>query len=173
MENEENNEEESLKELMKKNNKILRDLMEKSEPAKFKFPFKAKLSKGNIRKNFVTVQIIQDNGDIEFIKVPITNGTISIDGIPKLATSDYTLHHKGKPLIILPAWSLEPFSPVEHYKETVKKDMTTAGRRLMLERMKLDAIKPKGMGFGAIGWIILILVVAGIGYYLFKGGKLF
>ena len=170
---EDENKEDSLKDLMKKNNKILQDLMDKSEPKKFKLPFRAKVSKTNIRKNFITVQIIYENGNVEFIKAPIKNGTIDVEGIPRISTADYTLFHKGKPIIILPAWSLKPFSPVENYEETVQKDMTTAGRRLILERMKLDAIKPKGMGFGMIGWVVLVIVIAGVGYYLFKGGKLF
>lgn len=165
--------EESIKELLKKNNKVLMDLLEKSEPQKFKLPWKARLSKGNIRKDFITVMIIYENGNIEYLKAPIKNGTIDIDGIPRLSTADYTLYYKGKPMIILPAWTLKPFSPVENYEDTVKEDMTVAGRRLLIERMKLDAIKPKGVGFGAIGWVILLLVLAGAGYYLFKGGKLF
>jgi hypothetical protein len=165
--------EESLKELLKRNNKILQDLMVKSEPSKFKLPFKAKLSKGNIKKDFITVMLIYENGNTEYIKAPIKNGTIDVDGIPRLSTSDYTLYYKGKPMIILPAWSLQPFSPVGNYSDTVRNDMTIAGRRLILERMKLDVLKPKGAGFGAIGWIILIIVLVGAGYYLFKGGKLF
>lgn len=175
---EENNEDEqptkSLKKRMEDIEKSLGGLRDNSEKKyKFKLPFKARLSKLKVKKNFITVQLIHENGHIEFLKTKIVNGTIEIEGCPRISTADYTIYYKGKPFIILPSWSLKPFSPVENYEETVKNQMTTAGRRLIIERMKLDAIKPKGKGFGLIGWIVLGAIVIGVGYFLIKGGKIF
>lgn len=169
----EENKQTNLKDRLNNIENALERLAEKSEKKKFKIPFKGRLSKPNIKKGYVTVQVIHENGHIEFLKTPVVNGTIDVEGIPRLSTADYTLQYQGKPLIILPSWSLKPFSPVDNYENTVQEKLTTAGRRLIIERMKLDAIKPKMAGFGMIGWIVLGLVILGVGYYLIKGGKLF
>jgi hypothetical protein len=164
----------SLKERLNNIEQSLSEGKKKEKKFKFKIPFKGKLSKQNIKKGFVTVQILHENGSVDFIKTKIDNGTISVEGCPRISTADYTIFYKGKPLIILPAWSLIPFSPVDNYEQTVKDKLTTAGRRLIIERMKLDAIKAKkGMGFGLIGWIVLGAAVIGVGYFLIKGGKIF
>ena len=163
----------SLKERMNDIEKSLIDIKDNKKSKKFKLPFKAKLSKNNIKKNYVTVELIHENGNIEFLKTPINNGTIEIEGVPRISTTDYTIFYKGKPFIILPAWSMIPFSPVENYEQTVRDKLTTAGRRLIIERMKLDAIKAKKGSFGIIGWVFLGLAVLGVGYFLIKGGKLF
>jgi hypothetical protein len=166
-------EQKPLKDRISEMEKTIEELSTKSSNKKFKLPFRAKLSKVAIKKNFITILLIHENGNLQFLKTPIVNGTIDIEGVPRIATADYTTFYKGKPFMILPAWSLKPFSPADNYEDTVQKDLTTAGRRLILERMKLDAIKPKKMGFGIIGWVILGIAVVGVGYYLIRGGKIF
>ena len=166
-------EQKPLKDRISDMEKIIEELSKSSSSKKFKIPFSAKLNKAKIKKNFITVLLIHENGNLQFLKTPIINGTIDIEGVPRIATADYTVFYKGKPFMILPSWSLKPFSPADNYEDTVQKDLTTAGRRLILERMKLDAIKPKKMGFGMIGWIILGIAVVGVGYYLIRGGKIF
>lgn len=167
---EENNE--SIKEMIRKIAERQEELSKAKEIKKFKMPYAFKLPTSKIKKNWVTAIIINENRTINAIKVPIEDGTIKIDGVPRISTTDYILYWKNKPIIILPAWSLKPFSPEENYDKAVQEQMTNTGRKLLIAKMKHDIIVPKKMGFGMIGWVILALVVAGAAYYLFKGGKL-
>ena len=171
MTEEENNE--SIKELIKKIADRQEELVRAKEIKPFRMPSKFKLPKSKIKRNWITALIIHENRNIDAIRVPIEDGTIKIDGIPRISTTDYVMSWKGKPIIILPSWSLKPFSPEENYEKTVREQMTTTGRKLVISKMKRDIVESKKMGFGMIGWIILIAVVGGVAYYLFKGGKLF
>ena len=149
-------------------------VMEKNREKKWSMPWGKKPSKAQVKKGWTTVQIIRNNGSIDFTKVPIEDGTIQIDGIPRISTIDYHLSHKGKPFVIIPEWSLKPFSPVENYEQTEKDRLTTTGTRLILAKMEKEAIKPKSAGgFGMVGYIVLGVIVIGVIYYLVKGGKLF
>jgi len=148
-------------------------LIQEKQIKKFTMPRAFKLPTSKIKKNWVTTLLINENRTMAAVKVPVEDGTIKIDGIPRISTTDYILIWKNKPIIILPAWSLKPFSPEENYEKTVKEDMTTTGRKLVIAKMKHDIIVPKKMGFGIIGWIILFAALGGVGYYLFRGGKIF
>ena len=149
------------------------ELGKAKEIKKFKMPGVVKLPKSKIKKNWVTAIMINENRTMDAIRVPVEDGTIKIDGIPRIATTDHIISWRGKPVVILPSWSIKPFSPEENYEKSVREQMTTTGRKLVIAKMKRDTIDPKKGSFGMIGWIIVLLVVAGVGYYLFKGGKLF
>lgn len=129
-----------------------------------------KLSLTDLKKNYVTVQIINDNREVKFIKLPIENGCVVIDGVPKMSMTEFMLTHKGKPLIILPSWTLKPFSPVDSYNQTIQDKVTLAGRKLIIEQMRKEAIVGKKMTFGWWAWALLGLAIIGIIYYLTKGG---
>ena len=149
------------------------ELFKAKEIKKFRLPSKAKINRGKIRKNWVTVQYITENGQTDFFKAQIVDGTITIDGIPRIATADFIMDYKGKPMILIPAWSLRPYSPVESYEKCVEDKLTTTGRKLVIAKMKHDAIAPKKANMGMIVWVILGIAIIAGGYYLFKGGKLF
>ena len=129
-----------------------------------------KLSLGDLKKEYVTVQIINHNREVKFVKLPIENGCIVIDDIPRMSMTEFMLTHKGKPLIIIPEWSIKPFSPMDNYNDTVQDKLTTAGRKLILEQMKKEAIASKKMSFGWWTWLVLGAAVIGLIYYLVKGG---
>lgn len=166
---EENNE--SIKELIKKIAERQEELAYKKEIKKFNMPSKFKLPKGKIRKNWVVAMLINENRTMDAIRVPIEDGTIKIDGIPRISTTDYIMSWRGKPVVILPSWSLKPFSPEENYEKSVREQMTTAGRKLVIAKMKRDIVEPKKMSFGMIWWVIAIAVAGGVAWYLFKGGN--
>lgn len=167
----EENKDESMKDMIKKLNEKI-DVMsqQKENKSRFKIP---KLSNGFVKKNFVNVIYIKENSNIQLLKMPIENSTISIEGVPRLSTADCVLQYKGKPTIILPAWSMKPFSPRNNYDETVNEKWSIAGRKLIIDRMHRDAIEAKKKMGGMIWWIILGVVALGAGYYLLKGGKFF
>ena len=147
-------------------------LIQEKKIKKWKIPGKARLSKGQVAKNYATFMVIKDNKEVDFIRNPIEDGTSVIDGFPRIATADFCLTYKGKPLYILPYWSMKPFSPVENYKETEKDKMNMTGRRLVLTKLRVDQIQKK-KGNLPFGWILLGIAALGVGYYLIKGGKLF
>jgi hypothetical protein len=142
------------------------------EEKPFKIPFGARVSKGKAKKGWTTVQIIRNNGNIDFKRVQVTDGTVRVDDFPRVATIDYKLTYKGRPFLIVPEWSMKPFSAVENYEETVKEKMNMAGRKIVLSKLEGEQLKKK-TGFGGIGWIILLIVGAGVGWYIMQGGTLF
>ena len=92
-----------------------------------------------------------------------------INGTPYITTADYMLTYKGKPFIIIPSWSIKPFSPVENYVKAIEQNDLTIGYRLLLNTMKSEVISTKKkVGMGAL--IIGLIVLAAGGYFLMKGG---
>lgn len=139
----------------------------------WKLPWKAKLSKMKISKGYSIVIIIKNSGELEFQKLQNTDGTVKVDGIPRVATIDYKLHYKGKPVYIIPEWSIKAFSPVDNYADTVQEKMNVSGRKLVLAKLMTEQIKEQKKPGSLIGWIILGAAILGVGYYLMKGGSLF
>ena len=169
----EENQNESIKDLLKKLAEQNEQLIEKKKPKEWKFPFIGRVNNNKANQGYATFCIIKDNGEVQFIKTQVSEGTAMIEGFPRVAMADYALHYKGKPFYIIPSWSMKPFSPKENLEQTEKDKMHMVGRRLVLERLQREAINPKKKMGGMIGWIILIGVV-GIGaYYLISGGKIF
>lgn len=168
---EENNE--SVKELLKKIAENTNQLIEKKQAKKWKLPFSGRVGKAKVKKGWTTVQIIRHNGNVDFVKMKTEDGCVKVDGFPRAATIDYNLTYKGKPLLIIPEWSLEPYNPVLEKNEAEEKQRGMAGRRLVLAKLEGEQIKAKPKMGGMIGWIILIAIICGGAYYLLKGGKIF
>jgi hypothetical protein len=164
--------EENLKDEVRKTNELLAKLtqmVEEGKAKKQKLPFSARLSNVKAKKGWVTIQYINENLTQEFFKVPIDEMTTLVKECPRLALPEHMLLYKGKPWIIQPAWSVMPFSANKNYEEAVKDNMTTSGYRILLNRIKNDAIKAKK---SLPGWIWLAGLV-GIGlliYFASRGG---
>jgi len=173
MEEQTQNKEESIKDMLGEIKKQQEQLLNNKEDKKWKLPWNARVSKGQASKGYATIQIIRNNGAIEFTKKQITDGIVEIDGFPRIATVDYKIHHKGSPWYIIPEWSMKPFSPVENYNETERDKMNMVGRRAILSRLVSDKLNPQKKGMGSMGW--WILGIAGIVaiYFFSKGGKIF
>ena len=135
----------------------------------FKIPFKGKISKHKAKNNWVTVVKILENRNVTFEKQQIKNETIIVDELPRVVTPDETLHYKGKPLIILPSWSVKPFSPTDNLGYTEAKQYSAKGHKLLLARMLGEVISAKKKVSLAIVFIILVALIAG-GYFLTKTG---
>lgn len=152
-----------LKELLIKNE-------EKVKEKKFRFPFGKKVGKGQRRKNYVTTLIINENGTYYFQKYQIIDQTIIHDIIPRLATAGYVMHDKkGNPLIILPNWSVEPFSPMVHYQESLDKQTNTTGFKLLNSRMQTEKVGDKKKVAGWLPWVIGLIIVGVILFALLSG----
>lgn len=162
-------EDKSLRALVEKTSEKLDTLIADKTAKKWKLPWGSTPSKGQVSKGWAIFQVIRENGEIQFIKAPISDLTAKIDGFPRIATPDYKLTYKGLPMYIIPSWSMKPFSPVDNYAEVEKDKMHIAGRRIILASMETEQIKPK-KSMGGMLWILLIIGACAIGWYLFKGG---
>lgn len=147
----------------------LKDLEKTKKVRKFIFPWKGRVNKARLKKNWASICYINDNRAVSFLKAPIQEGVIYIDDIPHVATADYTLNYKGKPFLIVPSWNQQPFSPIEDMNEAVAKARTTHGYHLIANTLESTQIKQKAsMKWGII--VVGIIVLLGAGYYMLKGG---
>jgi len=154
--------------------KELRDLVveQKIKEKKFRFPFGKKVGRSQKKKNYVTTLIINENGNYMFKKYQIEDQTLMHDFIPRIANSGYCMFDKkGNPLIILPNWSVEPFSPLEHYQASLEDGRNTNGYKLLMARMEQSKIDGKKKMGKYLPWIIGIGLAAIIAYAIFSGGS--
>jgi hypothetical protein len=165
---EEETQDKSLKDILLDMSRKIDQMPEKKK--RFKIPFKGKLGKLRIKKGWVTVMKIGSNRNITFTRVPIDEQTAMVDGTPRIMTADEVLFYKNKPLVILPEWSVKPFSPTDNYEEVIKQQYASQGYKLLLNRMKTEAINAKKKFGGPMLWIIILLVVGVGGYLAWKGG---
>ncbi len=138
---------------------------------KFKYPFGKKVGKSQKTKNYVTVLLINENGTCDFKKYQIEEQTILHNLVPRLATSEYVLFDKkGNPLIILPDWSVEPFSSKKNFEDSLNNGSNVKGYSVLMNRMKSETISTKKQMGNAVKWIIGLALAAIIGYALLTGG---
>jgi len=142
-------------------------LEEEKKVKRWKIPFFARVSGRKAQKGWATIMVIKDNGEVEFIKNQIKDGVVNVDNFPRIATIDHKLAYKGKPLYIIPSWSMKPFSAVENYAQTEQEKMNIAGRRAVLSVLESEKIKQK-KDFGSLGWILIGVVVVGAIWYFGK-----
>ena len=151
----------------------LKDLVVAEKKVKikpFKIPFRGRVNKKKARDGWVTIQKINDNRRVTWERQKIEEQTIIVDGVPRVLTADEVLFdHKGSPLVILPSWSVKPFSPTDNYSGTIQDGYATQGYRLLMNRMKNEIITAKKKMSGMMIFGGLILLVA-IGYFMVKGG---
>lgn len=161
-----NDELQQIKDLLKENQQEVK----KKKDKKFKFPFGTKVSKSQAKKNYVTIMKINENGTVNIIKRQIQDQTIMEDDIPRLASTDYVLRYKNNPLLILPSWSVKPFSPSEQYEKSLNDGSNTKGYSILLARMIKEQINTKKPMGNWIKWVIGLGLVGIIIYALMTGG---
>lgn len=158
----------TLIELMSNINKNLEELKPTGKIKKWKLPFKARVGKSKAKKNWVGTIMINENSTLDMCKLPIDEGVIQKDGVPHLATTDYIMYWKNKPVLIVPKWSIEPISPRKIYEDSVRNKTLSAGFKLIanfLEKGQLDNKKKMGLAP-----IIILGILAAVGYFLYKSG---
>lgn len=157
----------------KVNDKILKLIESKAiKTKKFNYPFGKKVGKSQRKKNYVTVIIPYENGSIDIKKYQIEDQTIIHDKIPRLApNAAVMLDRKGNPVLILPNWSVSPFSPLEHYKQSLVEGSNAKGYKILMAKMKSETTEKKKMKVGKVGlWIFGLLIVLIIVWAIASGG---
>jgi hypothetical protein len=143
---------------------MIQELYEKSEEndnlkKKFKMPLGVRLGKRKSKKkNYVIVQSIKTNGAVDFKVQKIEDDTIKIGETFHDSSAEHILRYKRYPLVIVPEWNMRPFSPREDFREGEKRGTLVAAEKLILTKMKNEAVKGKfQMNFK----VILLLLVLG------------
>jgi len=138
---------------------------------KWRYPSASKVSKEQRKKNYVTCLILNENGTCAWKKYQIQEQTIMHDLIPRLATAGHVMFdQKGNPLIILPNWSVEPFSPLDHYEKSMINGSNSKGYKILMAKMQSEKIDAKKPMAGWVKWAIIAVVVGIIIYALVSGG---
>jgi len=163
--------------LTEKIDKVIEKLEEARTKKRFKLPLSIRLQKGKIkRKNYCVVVIIRTNGAVSIRMLPIEEDTVKVGETFHDARAGNILRYKNYPLLIVPEWNMkpiapdsdeiktEPFNPDKDFKEAGENGTLTSAQKLILTKMKLEAIKPK-MKIN-IGTILIIGAVLVGGYFL-------
>lgn len=137
---------------------------------KFRLPWRARVGKAKVKKNWIGVWRLNENRTITPFKTKIEEGVFEDkEGSPFLGMSEYVWYWKNKPIIITPSWSFEPIGSKRLTEDAVRLQTLNVGRKLLknhLERGQMETAKKK---FG-MGPIIIIGVLAVIGYFIYKSG---
>lgn len=144
---------------------VIEQLEQKGKKKKFKLPFGIRMQKGKPRrKNYAIVQTIKTNGAVNFKMTKIEDDTVKIgEGIHD-ASAGHILRYKRYPLVVIPEWTMKPFSPADNFKQSTEDGTLTAAQKVILTKMKMEAIKPKmQLNFKTI---LVILVIGGVLLYL-------
>ena len=173
-----------IKELEIQNNKEEKNLSEKVEEAhefieaikdgtiktkQLKIPRKAKVRKGKLRKGWIGVLKIDENGNISAEKTKISGSAYSLkDGSYHATDGKEILFWQGKfPILIQTAWKKNPLNV--RLKEGEMNE--TYGDPYIKAKLLKDVIKVKGRSGGFLIWI-LIAIGGYIGYTILFGGGL-
>ena len=144
--------------------------VEKTKTKKFRLPWKSKVNKKKAKKNWITIMKINENGYCDFKRVKIDDQTFMEDGIPRLASAPYILRYKKNPLVILPSWSVKPFSPAEQYEKSMEDGSNIKGYKILMAAMiKATVGDKKGIG-GWVKWVIGLGLLGLIIYAIVTGG---
>ncbi len=162
-------EEGSLKDELRDIKRILASKDDDKRRKGFKMPWKGKVSPARAAKGYVTVIKINENGFLDFKKEKIDEQTIMVDGIPRLASPDYVLHWKKNPVVILPSWSVKPFSPEDNQQKSLNDGSNTKGYKILMAKMKSETIKKGTEIAGWIKWVAGIGLVVIVGYVILTG----
>lgn len=156
-------EEISLKDKIENLGRIKKEAEEKKKK-KFKIPMRGRPSKRKLKKGYMVVMRIDDNGNCDFEKQQIEDSTYRLKG-GDYHTSEKKdmLFYKGKmPLVIQPVKKLNPYNPLFGKNETY-------GQPYVMARMLKDSIKVKKNQGNLILWLVIGgAILFAINYFLGK-----
>lgn len=135
-----------------------------------KEPFGKKVGKSQKKRNFVSVMILHENGNVDWKKYQIEDQTIMHDSIPRLAGAGYVMYHKKNPMLILPNWSVEPISTLEYYNKSLINGNNTAGYKILMNKMLKSQVTDKPKMGGWVKWVAGLALVGIIAYAFISGG---
>lgn len=164
--------------MMKKVDEIY-DALKDVKKKQIKIPRKARTKKGKLKKGYMGVIYIDENGVITGQKEKVEGGVFREKKAIRYHSTDGSeiLFWLGKfPVIIQPTWRANPLN-VRKIATKIEKDEKTEylvnetyGQKYIMARMLADVIKVKTKGGKAILWILGIGILGYLAYTLFTGG---
>lgn len=145
-------------------------LMEESEERKVKkklrIPRKAKVKRGKLKKGWIGIIRIDENGNLSGEKQRIEDSTIRLKDKTYHSTDGSELGYwQGKfPVIIQQTWRKNPLKIRQGNDEN-----QTYGQKYIMARMLGDTIKVKAAGAKGILYVVGFAIAAYIGYMLITG----
>jgi len=149
------------------------ELVAMQNQPKFKLPLSVRIQQGKaLKKEWAIVLYIRTNGSTQIKMKRIEDDTIKFNDYIYDARAGNVLRYKKLPLIIIKEWNISPEAPPEKhtldlekdYEDASKNGKLTAAQKLILTKLKMEAIKPKmQLNFGMV---LIILAVLGGGYFL-------
>jgi len=155
-----------LKELEK-----LRDFKEASiKKKKIKIPRKAKVRKNKLKKGWIGIIKVDENGNISGEKQKLEDSTIRLkDKTYHSIRGDEIGMWNGKyPVVILPTWRKNPIK----MKRGENEKNETHGQKYIMARMLGDTIKVKAAAGAKTFLYVIIAAVVVYGAYMLFTGKL-
>lgn len=154
---------------LKKKVDLLLDEREKTLKKKnMKIPRRAKVSRGRLKKGYIGVIKIGENGNISGEKQILEDSTIRLQDKTYHAIKGNEIGMwEGKyPVVVLATWKKNPID----LKRQKDEKNETHGQKYIMARMLGDTIKVKSAG-GAKGLIYVLIAAAVIygGYMIFTG----
>ena len=133
-------------------------------------PFGAKVGRRKARKGYVIVFKVGYNKGSVFERQEIIDGTIMVDGIPRPVYDNNIALYKGKkPMVIAFSWRIPLLDFSQDYEKSFEAGLGTKGWRVLLSRMKTEAVEEKKKMSGMLIFIIILAIAAGA-YFAIKGG---
>ena len=134
-----------------------------SRKRKLRIPRRAKVRRTRIKKGWVGIIKIDENGNISGEKSKIEGGVFTLkDGTYHVTDGKEIRFWNGRfPVIFQPTWRINPI----HFSKDVSDINQTYGFKYIQAKMLKDTIKTKGKGMTSILVIVLLLVG---GYLLLK-----
>jgi len=152
---------------------------------KFKLPWHVRLgAKGKIKQGQVLVQYIRNNGKVNFKWSKLEDNCVIINDQIHDARAGNVLNYNGIPFLIVPEWNIKPISPneeeetpksqplnlKENFDEAEKKGQLTSTHKLILTKMKMEAVKPSTQ-FN-MKTVLILLGLLAVGYFILDYMKL-
>ena len=141
---------------------------EQVKSKKMKIPRKAKVRRGKIKKGYVGVLRIDENGNISGEKVRIADRTVKLrDGTYHATNGEEVLFWDGKfPVIIQETYKANPLK-LRKGEEEVNE---TYGQKYIMARMLGDTIKVRAKGAMPLLYIVGAAIAGYVIYSIFTGG---
>lgn len=135
----------------------------------FRLPFLVRFQqKKIIKKNKILIFFLKTNKQLDIKIAKIENGMLFLNGNYHAIAPDNIYLYKKFPCIILPEWSLDPFSPfgTKDYHDAVENKRIIHPQNIILRAIeaKEASMSQKKVGGKAV---IIMLVVGVIAAYLF------
>jgi hypothetical protein len=143
-------------------------MFNRNKTKELKIPRRAKVRRGRVKKGWIGIIKINENGNISGERTKVEGGVFQLkkEGTYHATDGREIRYWNGKfPVLFQPTWRINPIN----FGEDIKNENETYGIKYVQAKMLKDTIKAKGKGMGSI--IIWILVAVGgflLAKYLFK-----